>query len=95
METNTENTFLTETVAVAPPADVLDLFTTALPAVKIEWQPLPDDRAWVLTGEPGGEMVLVHNYHGEHDPRPMLCNKHGVQRHDWNGRGFVCKMCGR
>ena len=75
--------------------DILDLFTDALPAVKIEWHPLPDDRAWVLSGEPEGEMVLVHNYYGEHEPRAMLCNKHGIRRHDWNGRVFVCKMCVR
>ena len=76
--------------------DILSLFTDALPAVVVEWHPLPDSAAWVLTGEPGGEMIVISNYYGPRDPRPMLCQKHGLQRHDWDEKRsrFACKLCG-
>jgi hypothetical protein len=74
------------------------LFADALPGVVVEvteWHQLPDGAAMVLTGEPGGAAIIIHNYHGPTEPRALVCQKHGIQRHDWDGRRYVCKVCGK
>jgi hypothetical protein len=73
---------------------VLDILAD-LPAVTIDWHPLPSNAAWVLTGEPGGQGVVIHEYYGEHEPRALCCPKHGVQRFDWNETRYVCKVCNK
>ena len=76
--------------------DVLELVTEALPAVEWHWEPVPSGHAVVLSTETG-EGVIIHNYYGPHDPRPLVCPKHGVQRFDYNAvkDKFICKLCKR
>ena len=66
--------------------DLLDTFLESLPAVTVEYIPLADNAAVVLTGEPGGQMIVISNYYGPTDQRPLMCKRHGLQRHNWDSK---------
>lgn len=77
----------------APLATALEAFAEIGVVVAVtEGVPLLAGHTYALM-LPTGEGVVVEPYQGEHDPRALLCSKHGAMRHDWNGKKFVCKKC--
>jgi hypothetical protein len=77
------------------PAAITDLLTdldtettvTPLPAVQ------PGHAMVHMSDKTGEVYFIVSPVYERGEPRPLNCDKHGAQRHDWNGKHYVCKKC--